>query len=116
MPQEDDERRMRLKRDRSDDKPGHAASQPNPHPYYDRRRLPPGWLDCPALGQEVFGMIPSKFPLDEAYNDCIPRGKRYSFKQVLHQQRVLGRDLGLVMDLTNSSRYYSTVDLNKRGY
>lgn len=50
-----------------------------------------GWLDCPASGQEIFCMIPSKVPLGESYNDCVPPGKRYSFKQVIHQQRVLGR-------------------------
>lgn len=50
-----------------------------------------GWLDCPAVGHEILGMIPSKVPLGEAYNDCIPPGRRYSFKQVIHQQRVLGR-------------------------
>lgn len=36
-------------------------------------------------------MIPSKVPLGESFNDCIIPGKRYSFKQVLHHQRVLGR-------------------------
>ena len=51
-----------------------------------------GWLECPAAGQEVCGvMIPSKVPLGESYNDNVPPGKRYSFKQVIHQQRVLGR-------------------------
>ena len=50
-----------------------------------------GWLDCPAVGQEIGCIIPSKVPLDESYNDCVPPGKRYSFKQVIHQQRVLGR-------------------------
>jgi mRNA-capping enzyme len=48
-------------------------------------------LDCPAFGQEINCIVPSKVPLGEAYNDCIPPGKRYSFKQVIHQQRVLGR-------------------------
>lgn len=50
-----------------------------------------GWLDCPAFGQEIYCMIPSKVPLSDAYNDSIPPGRRYSFKQVVHQQRVLGR-------------------------
>ena len=36
-------------------------------------------------------MIPSKVPLGESFNDYIIPGKRYSFKQVIHQQRVLGR-------------------------
>lgn len=50
-----------------------------------------GWLDCPSVGDEIFCLIPSKVPLGEAYHDCIIPGKRYSFKQVIHQQRVFGR-------------------------
>ncbi|KAG4925192.1 hypothetical protein JHK87_050732 [Glycine soja] len=60
-------------------------------------------------------MIPSKVPLGESFNDYIIPGKRYSFKQVIHQQRVLGRKLGLVIDLTNTSRYYPVADLKKEG-
>ncbi|MCD7456514.1 hypothetical protein HAX54_031952 [Datura stramonium] len=78
-------------------------------------RLPPGWLDCPASGQEIGCIIPSKVPLDETFNDCVLPGKRYSFRQVLHQQRVLGRKLGMVIDLTNTSRYYSLSDWRKAG-
>lgn len=48
-----------------------------------------GWLDCPPYGQEINYLIPSKTPLGDGFD--IPPGKRYSFKQVLHQQRVLGR-------------------------
>ena len=50
-----------------------------------------GGLDCPAFGQEIGCIIPSKVPLGESFNDAIIPGKRYSFRQVLHQQRVLGR-------------------------
>ncbi|XP_010325810.1 uncharacterized protein [Solanum lycopersicum] len=81
-------------------------------------RLPPGflcWLDCPAFGQEIGCIIPSKVPLDETFNDCVLPGKRYSFRQVVHQQRVLGRKLGMVIDLTNTSRYYSLSDWRKQG-
>ncbi|XP_024037347.1 mRNA-capping enzyme isoform X3 [Citrus clementina] len=128
---EREERRRRLKRDRPDDRPVHAY-QPAMHDQYyqnknyksyDRNKLPPGWLDCPPFGQEIGGcIIPSKVPLSEFFNDCIPPGKRYSFKQVIHQLRVLGRkvnevnkNLGLVIDLTNTTRYYPTSDLKKEG-
>ncbi|TXG72886.1 hypothetical protein EZV62_001465 [Acer yangbiense] len=97
---EREERRRRLKRDRPDDRPVHAA-QPHVHDQYpnknfrvyDKNKLPPGWLGCPALGQEISCIIPSKVPLGEFFNDCIPPGKRYSFKQVIHQLRVLGRKI-----------------------
>ncbi|KAJ7950192.1 mRNA-capping enzyme [Quillaja saponaria] len=120
---EREERKRRLKRERSDERPVYMSQAPTyDHMFqtktlksYDKSRLPPGWLDCPSFGQEICGMIPSKVPLGESYNDCIPPGKRYSFKQVIHQQRVLGRKLGLVIDLTNTSRYYPVSDLKKEG-
>ncbi|CAK7333549.1 unnamed protein product [Dovyalis caffra] len=137
---EREERRKRLRNERPDDRPVHVSRQPvhdqsfpsKHYKSYDKSKLPPGWLDCPAFGQEINCIVPSKVPLGEAYNDCIPPGKRYSFKQVIHQQRVLGRkdknnilnnskfyplnfQLGLVIDLTNTTRYYSTLDLKKEG-
>ncbi|XP_048138695.1 mRNA-capping enzyme-like [Rhodamnia argentea] len=119
---ERDERRKRLKKERSDEKTM-TVSQRSSHDQFHQMRhmnnnhrssnLPHGWLDCPAYGQEIFCLIPSKTPLGEGFD--IPPGKRYSFKQVLHQQRVLGRRIGLVIDLTNSTKYYSPADLKKDG-
>ncbi|KAK7294637.1 hypothetical protein RJT34_17527 [Clitoria ternatea] len=118
-----EERKKRLKRERSDDRPGQVSQSPGHDQLfhtkilksYDRSKLPPGWLDCPSFGHEIFCMVPSKVPLGESFNDYIVPGKRYSFKQVMHQQRVLGRKLGLVIDLTNTSRYYPVADLKKEG-
>ncbi|CAL0329569.1 unnamed protein product [Lupinus luteus] len=120
---EREERKRRLKRERPDDRPVHVSQSPGYDQLFhtkslksnERSRLPPGWLDCPSFGQEICYMVPSKVPLGESFNDCILPGKRYSFKQVIHQQRVLGRKLGLVIDLTNTSRYYPVSDLKKEG-
>ncbi|XP_052175702.1 uncharacterized protein LOC127790300 [Diospyros lotus] len=119
---EREERRQRLKRERPDDRLTHASqptiydqTYPKNYRTYDRNKLPPGWLDCPSFGQEIGCIIPSKVPLGESFNDYIPPGKRYSFKQVIHQQRVLGRKLGLVIDLTNTTRYYPASDWKKEG-
>ncbi|XP_057513115.1 uncharacterized protein LOC130795154 isoform X2 [Actinidia eriantha] len=119
---EREERRQRLKRERPDDRPTRASQPPifdqihqKNFRTYDKNKLPPGWLDCPASGQEINCFVPSKVPLGESFNDCVPPGRRYSSKQVIHQQRVLGRKLGLVIDLTNTSRYYSALDWKKEG-
>jgi len=119
---EREERRQRLKRERPDDRPTHVSQPPiqeqlyqKNHRTYDKSKLPPGWLDCPASGQEINFIIPSKVPLGEAFNAYVPPGKRYSSKQVIHQQRVLGRKLGLVIDLTNTTRYYQASDWKKEG-
>lgn len=124
MRREREERKQRLKRERPDDRPTQQRAYPsmNDNPFhvknqrtYDKSRLPPGWLDCPSYGQEIGCLVPSKVPLGESFNDCIVPGKRYSFKQVIHQQRVLGRKLGVVIDLTNTTRYYSVNDWKKEG-
>lgn len=65
--------------------------------------IPQGWLDCPRFGQDIGFIIPSKVPLSESYNDCVPSGKRYNFKEWFTSGRTR---LGLVIDLTNTTRYY----------
>ncbi|KAL1543533.1 mRNA guanylyltransferase [Salvia divinorum] len=119
---EREERTLRMRRQRPDDRPSYGY-QPSQHAdgYQAKRqkpnsRLPPGWLDCPAYGHEIGGfLIPSKVPLGEAFNEEILPGKRYSFKQVVHQQRVLNRKIGLVIDLTNSDRYYDRKNWTDEG-
>ncbi|CAK9133911.1 unnamed protein product [Ilex paraguariensis] len=112
---EREERRQRLRRGREDGRPTLHDGMFQTKKQRSHDRLPPGWLDCPAFGQEVGCIIPSKVPLDESFNDYVVPGKRYSFRQVIHQQRVLGRKLGLVIDLTNTTRYYSIADWKKDG-
>ncbi|XP_074373520.1 uncharacterized protein LOC141713851 [Apium graveolens] len=80
-----------------------------------KMQLPPGWLDCPAAGNEIGCIVPSKVPLGENFNDFVLPGKRYSYRQVIRQQSVLGRKIGMVIDLTNTSRYYSVSDWRNEG-
>ncbi|KAF1866515.1 hypothetical protein Lal_00017898 [Lupinus albus] len=91
----------------------HGSNNLNSRPY-DTDLLPPGWLDCPPHGQELGCIIPSKVPLGESFNDYIPRQK-YTPQQAILQQRVLGRELGLVIDLTNTNRYYPVSDWTREG-
>ena len=108
--EERDERRKRLKREQNPD-------DHRPVAYNDKTRtitIPSGWLECPAVGEEICGFIvPSKVPLCESFK--VPPGKRYSLKQLIHQQRVLGRKIGLAVDLTNTTRYYPVSDLKNLG-
>ncbi|GAB4833948.1 hypothetical protein Ancab_032195 [Ancistrocladus abbreviatus] len=117
---EREERRQRLKRDQVDDRPARVAQfvDHDEEPKfkklkYDRYKLPPGWLDCPNIGQEINCIFPSKVPLGENFNDYVAPGKRYSFKQVIRHFNVQGRKLGMVVDLTNTDRYYSPSEFRK---
>ncbi|KAJ3680974.1 hypothetical protein LUZ60_015463 [Juncus effusus] len=60
-------------------------------------------------------IIPSKVPLDETYNESVPPGKRYSSKQLLDKQRKAGHQVGLILDLTNTTRYYLVQAWTKLG-
>ncbi|KAM3693145.1 hypothetical protein ACJW31_08G144200 [Castanea mollissima] len=98
-------RRKRLKREQNpdDDKTNRTTIT-----------IPSGWLECPAVGEEICGFIvPSKVPLCDSFK--VPHEKRFSFKQLIQKQRVLGRKIGLVVDLTNTTRYYPVWDLKNEG-
>ena len=54
-----------------------------------------GWLDCPAYGDEVDFFIPSKVPLGDSFRERISPDKRYTPRDVIYEQRRLGREVGL---------------------
>ncbi|XP_059306469.1 uncharacterized protein LOC132057898 [Lycium ferocissimum] len=113
---EREERIQRIKRQCPDDRPAPMRDEIfQTKKQKPISKLPPGWLDCPAFGWKIGCIIPSNVPLGETFNNCVLPGKRCSFRQVLHQQRVLGRKFGMVIDLTNTSRYYSLSDWRKAG-
>lgn len=123
MYQERGGRHQSSKRKRLEEEPMHITQpskcsqgfQTRNQGSYDMNSLPPGWLDCPAYGTEIGFIIPSKVPLGESFNDNITTSKRYSPQQAINQQRRLGRELGLVIDLTNTNRYYPETDWTKEG-
>uniref|UniRef100_A0ACD5WAL3 Uncharacterized protein n=1 Tax=Avena sativa TaxID=4498 RepID=A0ACD5WAL3_AVESA len=119
---EREERRRKLKREQQDEgtrqHPQQIRNEYAPPIKVGRGRIkeaPQGWLDCPAFGEPIDRIIPSKVPLDETFNESVPPGKRYSSKQVINKQRKAGREIGLVIDLTNTSRYYSPAEWTKQG-
>ncbi|CAL4994019.1 unnamed protein product [Urochloa decumbens] len=119
---EREERRRRLKREQQDDG-SRLHSQPIRNDFVPQskrhnriKEAPQGWLDCPAFGEPIDKIIPSKVPLDETFNESVPPGKRYSSKQlVVNKQRKAGREIGLVIDLTNTTRYYSSAEWTRQG-
>ncbi|XP_060181411.1 uncharacterized protein LOC132611016 isoform X4 [Lycium barbarum] len=86
-----------------------------PRKFFDRYSLPAGWLYCPPYGDNIGFIIPSKVPLSESFNKNIPPGERYTPKELIDKQRCLGREIGLVVDLTNTDRYYPESDWTSHG-
>ncbi|GJP59202.1 hypothetical protein CLOP_g9484 [Closterium sp. NIES-67] len=75
--------------------------------------LPDGWIDCPAMGEAIGLLIPAKAPLGEAFRELVEPGKRWNADVALKQTRSMKKDVGLVIDLTNTTRYYNPQDWTK---
>ncbi|XP_062224488.1 uncharacterized protein LOC133923040 [Phragmites australis] len=123
MRREREERCRRLKREQQDEG-SMLHSQQIMNDYAPKcetgrhghiKEAPQGWMECPAFGEPIQKTIPSKVPLDETFNESVPPRKRYSSKQVLNIQRKAGHDIGLVIDLTNTTRYYSPEEWTRQG-
>ncbi|KAF3489790.1 hypothetical protein F2Q69_00056151 [Brassica cretica] len=114
MPPEESGRSSYLPRKRHLENPSEEQSKRS-RLYQNANVIPHGWLDCPRFGHEIGPIIPSKVPLSESYNDHLPPDKRYTFKQLLTNNK--RNKLGLVIDLTNTTRYYnpSTELLRREG-
>ncbi|KAL2612317.1 hypothetical protein R1flu_024009 [Riccia fluitans] len=120
---EREERRLMMKRKREEERlearnNKTTVSRPRvvEKPRTSGLNLPEGWLDCPSMGEPCAGfLIPSKVPLGERFNEVIPPGKRFSRTHVLRAQRAHQREIALVIDLTNTTRYYNPQEWLKGG-
>jgi mRNA-capping enzyme len=77
---------------------------------YFRKRVAPdfpkGWIHCSKYGDEVANthIIPLKCPLSH---------HKYPDSDFIVEQRDLNRKIGLIIDLTFTTKYYSLHDLPK---
>ncbi|KAI5065958.1 hypothetical protein GOP47_0018582 [Adiantum capillus-veneris] len=78
-------------------------------------KLPEGWVECPRSGQAIHGLIPSKVPLGAHFNEVVEAGKRYSVRNATQQLRARGKEVGMVIDLTNTTRYYQASEWRDQG-
>ena len=81
---------------------------------------PDGWIEAPPQGaivRDVF--VPSKAPLSDTWHadGRVPSDRRYGPHEALDmaKQASGGRSVELVIDLTNSSRYYDPAVFDARG-
>jgi mRNA-capping enzyme len=68
-----------------------------------------------SLVADVF--VPSKTPLDERWSSRVPPERRYTPEDALRLASAAagGRKVELVIDLTNSNRYYDPAAFEKKG-
>ncbi|KAK2818544.1 hypothetical protein Q5P01_024105 [Channa striata] len=78
-----------------------------------RKGVPDRWLDYKAVGKRLHGtrFIAFKVPLKQSLNQQLPRADVFGPWELLDRVRKENQELGLIIDLTFTSRYYKPQDL-----
>ncbi|XP_053316627.1 mRNA-capping enzyme [Spea bombifrons] len=79
-------------------------------------KIPPRWLNCPRRGQPVAGkFLPLKTMLGSKYDDQVPEENRFHPSMLSNYLKSLKVKMGLLIDLTNTTRFYDRNDIEKDG-
>ncbi|XP_069095895.1 uncharacterized protein [Pleurodeles waltl] len=80
-----------------------------------KNSVPYGWRSLQAVGARVEGtrFIAFKVPLKGVINQRLTPNQKFTPKDLIAEIRAQGEELGIVIDLTNTNRYYEVKDLPK---
>uniref|UniRef100_A0A8V0X9Q7 mRNA-capping enzyme n=1 Tax=Gallus gallus TaxID=9031 RepID=A0A8V0X9Q7_CHICK len=79
-------------------------------------KIPPRWLHCPRRGQPVAGkFLPLKTMLGPRYDDQVAEENRFHPSMLSNYLKSLKVKMGLLVDLTNTNRFYDRNDIQKEG-
>ncbi|XP_038032832.1 mRNA-capping enzyme isoform X2 [Anas acuta] len=79
-------------------------------------KIPPRWLHCPRRGQPVAGkFLPLKTMLGPRYDDQVAEENRFHPSMLSNYLKSLKVKMGLLVDLTNTTRFYDRNDIEKEG-
>ncbi|XP_042305601.1 mRNA-capping enzyme isoform X2 [Sceloporus undulatus] len=79
-------------------------------------KIPPRWLNCPRRGQPVAGrFLPLKTMLGPKYDDQVAEECRFHPSMLSNYLKSLKVKMGLLIDLTNTTRFYDRSDIEKDG-
>lgn len=78
-----------------------------------KRGIPDRWLDYCPVGRRIPGtrFIAFKVPLKASLNSGLPESDMFGLWDLLDSVRSQNQDLGLIIDLTFTSRYYVLTDV-----
>ncbi|XP_029902940.1 mRNA-capping enzyme [Myripristis murdjan] len=77
---------------------------------------PPRWRNCPRRGQPVANkFLPMKTMLGPKYDDKVPEENRFHPSMLSNYLKSLKVKMGLLVDLTNTTRFYDRNDIEKEG-
>ncbi|XP_026510036.1 mRNA-capping enzyme isoform X3 [Terrapene carolina triunguis] len=79
-------------------------------------KIPPRWLRCPRRGQPVAGkFLPLKTMLGPRYDEQVAEENRFHPSMLSNYLKSLKVKMGLLVDLTNTTRFYDRNDIEKEG-
>ncbi|CAJ1078249.1 interleukin-31 receptor subunit alpha-like [Xyrichtys novacula] len=77
---------------------------------------PPRWRNCPRRGQPVAGkFLPMKTMLGPRYDEQVAEENRFHPSMLSNYLKSLKVKMGLLVDLTNTTRFYDRNDIEKEG-
>ncbi|XP_061843230.1 mRNA-capping enzyme [Nerophis lumbriciformis] len=77
---------------------------------------PPRWRNCPRRGQPVAGkFLPMKTMLGPTFDDQVAEENRFYPSMLSNYLKSLNVKMGLLVDLTNTTRFYDRNDIEKEG-
>uniref|UniRef100_A0A8D0G5D8 mRNA-capping enzyme n=1 Tax=Sphenodon punctatus TaxID=8508 RepID=A0A8D0G5D8_SPHPU len=80
------------------------------------QKIPPRWLNCPRRGQPIAGkFLPLKTMLGPRYDDQVAEENRFHPSMLSNYLKSLKVKMGLLVDLTNTTRFYDRNDIEKEG-
>lgn len=84
-------------------------------PAYKKNGIPDRWLDYQAVGKRLQGtrFIAFKVPLKPALNNRLPDSDVFGPWELLDTMTEENQELGLIIDLTFTTRYYKVQDIPK---
>ncbi|KAI0229157.1 RNA/RNP complex-1-interacting phosphatase [Lamellibrachia satsuma] len=81
------------------------------------KRVPDRWEDYTAVGERIAGtrFISFKVPLHQGLSGLVEESDRMTPCDLVAKVKSMGHKLGLVVDLTNTSRYYNYKEIEDLG-
>ncbi|CAB3411004.1 unnamed protein product [Caenorhabditis bovis] len=88
-------------------------------PRQNLRRFPDRWDRYDNVGRDIEGtrFVPFKTPLDDSffYGKDLPQELQFGVRSLINMARQANKEIGLVIDLTNTDRYYDKTEWADHG-
>lgn len=117
-------REMQQKRNREEEEEGNAPKRARvvpqapkvPSKLLSRNLVPDGWEACASMGQCMYGLVPCKVPLGARWMREVDETTRFTPADAVEMaHETCGRRVGMVVDLTFSTKYYDPVEWTRLG-